>query len=848
MTVTTVDCPPPSAFSHVEGRPPLDAPDFGIRRAFSPKDAAFVQRALEIERVYLSTSFSDAAVPRKGPSLIRGAISDLRDRLLVFPAAKTGMAAVVEWVQDHLLAAARSVSLTFSKVFRETASDGTIREILDELKFSGAITPVQHESVLRASRNADKRPSLILLSTFLKFSEAEVSPLLDRALHSSPEWAFSVLFECHLIHKLSSEPALREIMNEKDNECLETLSVENLESSERVREQLQCLRSISYRLTLRSWVENMSVLLQVAMPPLVLQQCLEALRGDDAKAFGQALTPYLETVAASRRVCNESLYAKEVLIGLSDRPSFSSLAAEVRIQRFLSQSGERVRQLKNAVKDLLCAASVSEIARSVLVKTCAALKTESMLASYTPSIAPICTTFRATQLGSLARSTRKIELFSKKIGGEVDRRLENDLKKPSRHILNLTCSCGNGHGGMVRALSGSLASAADRSSYRFSSEDLDVPVQVTRPVDPVYTIMKKVGLHLDTTGLYNFLLKNDLCSVINLLKNISSKDPDPVISERKQALIRQAILARDPDLLNMVYAFDGPDIDKVSQEIGLPLSYVATDFDLDDWKIFPTSPFFREAVPSLHDRAIKETLHIPEEKAVEVGLCVGPEFEESRTVEQLAAVRARYHIAPQEKVVFFSSGGAALQNMIPERIALGYHDSSTPIRLIVVCGRNEAFKRHLEERVLPYIPKDSPVSMTVLGFQSRSSMAELTQLADVAVGKPGGMSSMEFLKSGTHVIFDETSFRMKWEIFNAEVVVNSGHGVVMRDQETILPLLAEALKKPKRPPSSIARIKGSEQYTKMVSSLVADAEQHGWREKRRSWHILNKKMAYSTVC
>ena len=405
---------------------------------------------------------------------------------------------------------------------------------------------------------------------------------------------------------------------------------------------------------------------------------------------------------------------------------------------------------------------------------------------------------------------------------------------------------------MVRALSDSLRAAGSRSEFSFTTESLDVPVKVTRPTDSVYKVLSRFGLEVDTTELYNFLLRNDLCSVINLLRKIGSGGQDPIITERKRSLIRQAILARDPDLLNMVYAFDGLDIDQVSQDLGLPLLYVATDFDLDDWPTPPTSPFFREAVPSLHNATIRETLHIPEEKVVEVGLCVGPEFETILATEQLEAVRTKYGIAPGEKVVLFSSGGAALQNTIPERIALGYDDPAIPIHLVVVCGRNESFKKYLEDEVLPHIPQESSVSMTILGFQGRSNMAELTQLADGVIGKPGGMSSMEFLKTGTQVIFDETGYRMGWELRNAAVVVNSGHGVVMKDEENVLSLLSLSLRKPKRPAASMARIQGSERYAGLVTDLVSQAdrpvERQGWREKRRSWHKMNKTMVFSTVC
>jgi hypothetical protein len=87
---------------------------------------------------------------------------------------------------------------------------------------------------------------------------------------------------------------------------------------------------------------------------------------------------------------------------------------------------------------------------------------------------------------------------------------------------------------------------------------------------------------------------------------------------------------------------------------------------------------------------------------------------------------------------------------------------------------------------------------------------------------------------------------------NAQVVVNTGHGVVMHSQDEILSLLSASLRKPKRPLASMARQKGSVQYTGLVSDLVSKADRpaarQGWQERRRSWHKMNKVMVQSTIC
>jgi UDP-N-acetylglucosamine:LPS N-acetylglucosamine transferase len=206
---------------------------------------------------------------------------------------------------------------------------------------------------------------------------------------------------------------------------------------------------------------------------------------------------------------------------------------------------------------------------------------------------------------------------------------------------------------------------------------------------------------------------------------------------------------------------------------------------------------------------------------------------------------------PNEKVVVFSNGGAALQNTIPERIALEYTDATAPIHFIVVCGSNETFKKYLETKIAPNIPQGAPVKMTVLGFQQRAQMAELAQMADVAIGKPGGMSTMEFIKAGTRVIFDESSYRLRWEKFNAAVMVNSGRATIMNSQSQILDLIGESLKVNRRPPMKMARVRASEKYVSLVSRLLTlanrPAAEQGWKERRKVWHAMNRRMAQSNI-
>ncbi len=837
-------------------RDPLYIPE--MRRGTPPLPAeayTLVQKVQDLRKALDITTIDPSELPQNGRPVLHQAISNLQLKIRTrsTPSTPTASLSTIEvilsWLREKIVAIATAIVKVALSIFKKQPPEATIEAILDELKICQAISPAQYETVLQMSKEPERKPALILLTTLLGFSTSELSDLLSKSLDTSPEYAFSLLLECFLIKQFVSLPSLKPIMNEEDQKSLSTISFDGLLSKEHIKSQLRSLRSLSYRATVYSWTEHLPDLFQTQTPPPLIRACAKALKNNDPATFVKELSPYLSELA-SGPVSNESLYAKELLSFFSSDWTFDTLAIEIRRQKFISHWGDQVTAIKKAGQALLAMKKCSTIAHRELSNAFAILSNEAIHTRYTPQWTSVCSTFRATQEGAIARNIRKIERLVASLGcelGVVDPVAE--AQKPAKHVLHLACSCGGGHNGMVQALEKSFDTASRLSHYHFSSDRLDVPKQITRKTDSVYNLFHKFGLDIDTTEVYNFLLRNDLCSVIEFLKWMTGGDPDAATTEKRQSLIRQAILAHDPDFLDMVYAFDGNDIDEVSQQLGLPLLYVATDLDLNDWKRLPTSPFFREAVPSLHHPEIRKTLHIPESQVEEIGLCVGPEFETSLSVQQLDEVRKQYGIAPNTQVVVFSNGGAALQNTIPERIALEYNDRTKPIHFIVICGKNETFKEYLEKNVLPHMSQslDTPIKMTILGYQGRRQMAELTQLADVIIGKPGGMSTMEFIKSGTRVIFDETSSRLHWERFNADIVVKSGRGVIMSDPDQILSLMKQSLTAPRRSLMQMAQIRASERYVDVVNRLLSAADrtvaEDGWREKRRSWHKMNKQMA-----
>jgi 1,2-diacylglycerol 3-beta-galactosyltransferase len=90
--------------------------------------------------------------------------------------------------------------------------------------------------------------------------------------------------------------------------------------------------------------------------------------------------------------------------------------------------------------------------------------------------------------------------------------------------------------------------------------------------------------------------------------------------------------------------------------------------------------------------------------------------------------------------------------------------------LILMCGRNEAWRSQLEKR-----PAEAP--RKVVGFTD--DVAHWMRLADYFIGKPGPGSISEALHCGLPVILTRNAWTMPQERWNTQWVQEEGLGIVL---------------------------------------------------------------------
>jgi processive 1,2-diacylglycerol beta-glucosyltransferase len=170
-----------------------------------------------------------------------------------------------------------------------------------------------------------------------------------------------------------------------------------------------------------------------------------------------------------------------------------------------------------------------------------------------------------------------------------------------------------------------------------------------------------------------------------------------------------------------------------SGELNTRLSIVVTD--LDCHAMWLTRTFHRYFVALPETKAHLEVLGLPPSRIVVSGIPVSGEFSE---IKDRAHLRAALHLHPTNPVILLSAGtfGTGPAQHVVARLRELRHD----VEIVVVCGRS----KELHEQVIGIVKGDR--RFKVLGYCDY--MHDLMKVADLLIGKPGGLTTAEALVSG----------------------------------------------------------------------------------------------------
>jgi processive 1,2-diacylglycerol beta-glucosyltransferase len=219
-----------------------------------------------------------------------------------------------------------------------------------------------------------------------------------------------------------------------------------------------------------------------------------------------------------------------------------------------------------------------------------------------------------------------------------------------------------------------------------------------------------------------------------------------------------------------------------TQQLQARLSIVVTDFDFH--AMWLSRSFHRYFVAIDETKAHLEMLGIPNERITVSGIPIDPIFQNPINRED---ERLRLGLNPEKPVLLLSAGafGLGSTEYMVERMLNLNSDAQT----VVICGRND----ELKQRILKLVDSQS-ARFKVLGYTDE--MHKLMKMADIFIGKPGGMTTSEAIACGLPMCI--VSPIPGQEERNSDHLLEEGIAVKCNDLTTLPFKLERLLEDPER--------------------------------------------------
>ena len=164
------------------------------------------------------------------------------------------------------------------------------------------------------------------------------------------------------------------------------------------------------------------------------------------------------------------------------------------------------------------------------------------------------------------------------------------------------------------------------------------------------------------------------------------------------------------------------------------------------------------------------------------GMILHPRFYEPQQMDRTAE-RKKLGLDPDLPTGIVLFGGYGSWKML--RILRRINQTSLPVQLILICGKNEKLAQSLRK-------EKSRIPMHVEGFTTQ--IPHFMALSDFFIGKPGPGSISEALSKHLPVIIDCNAWTLPQERYNAQWVREKGVGIVVPSHRKTAAAVAELLK------------------------------------------------------
>lgn len=222
--------------------------------------------------------------------------------------------------------------------------------------------------------------------------------------------------------------------------------------------------------------------------------------------------------------------------------------------------------------------------------------------------------------------------------------------------------------------------------------------------------------------------------------------------------------------------------EKRKGRIRAPHAVVVTDFDVHRFWVCPGVDryFVAREDNGVHLRALGE----PADRVKVTGIPIHPSF--AGAIDR-ASLRRKHGVAVERPLLLVLCGGFGVGPV--EDLVRSMAGAVPQAQIVVVAGRNEALRKKLER-----VATAAPGNVRVLGFTTE--MQEWMALAQVAVTKPGGLTTSEALALGLPLVVANAIPGQ--ETRNATMLYEEGAAISGENPFTVADRVARLLASPDR--------------------------------------------------
>jgi len=150
-------------------------------------------------------------------------------------------------------------------------------------------------------------------------------------------------------------------------------------------------------------------------------------------------------------------------------------------------------------------------------------------------------------------------------------------------------------------------------------------------------------------------------------------------------------------------------------------------------------------VANEESRVQLENIGFPSTRITVSGIPIDPVFCEQK---ECAALREKQGLRADVPLLLVSAGALGVSSA--ERIVEVLSKLTTPVQVVVICGRNEKLRLNVIEQLNHPPAPVSHIAFKVLGYTTE--MDEWMKSADLYIGKPGGLTTAEAMSCGLPMV------------------------------------------------------------------------------------------------